>query len=57
MVNTLRWMGLKQPTSMKHNSQIHLTVSHALKVQKDGEKAETVLLSFLQLVCVIEAAE
>lgn len=57
MVNTLRWMGLKQPTSMKYNSQMHLTVSHALKVQKNGEKAEMVLMSFLQLECVIEAAE
>ena len=57
MVNTLSWMGLKQPTSMKYNSQMHLTVSHALKVQKNGEKAEMVLMSFLQLECVIEAAE
>lgn len=60
MANTLRWAGLKQPTSMGHNSQMHLTVSHALKVQKkkkNGEKAEMILMSFLQLLCGIEAAE
>lgn len=38
MANTLRWAGLKQPTSMGHNSQMHLTVSHALKVQKKWRK-------------------
>lgn len=57
MANTLRWMGLKQPTSTEHNGQMHLTVFQALKAQKHGEKAETILMSFLQLVCGIEAAE
>ena len=51
MANTLRWMGLKQPTSMEHNGQMHLTVFQALKEQKHGEKAEMILMSFCSL-CV-----